>query len=52
MLKNILIPFHLFLSQVAAEHSGSAAMIAALVLTIGVTTGLQFSKLLEFIVLA
>jgi len=39
-------------SQVAAEHSGSAAMIAALVLTIGVTTGLQFSKLLEFIVLA
>jgi equilibrative nucleoside transporter 1/2/3 len=38
--------------QVPSEHSGSAAMIAALVLTIGVTTGLQFSKIFEFIVLA
>ena len=38
--------------QVADEHAGSAGMIAALTLTIGVTTGLQFSKLFGVIVSA
>ena len=38
--------------QVAPEHSGYASMIAALMITIGVITGLQFTKILELIVLA
>jgi len=42
----------MYTPSIVPEHSGSTAMIAALVLTIGVTTGLQFSKIFELIVLA
>lgn len=38
--------------QVEPEHAGTASMIAALTLAIGVVSGLQFTKILEWIVLA
>jgi hypothetical protein len=37
---------------VPAEQSGYASMIAALMITIGVVTGLNFTKVLELIVTA
>jgi len=37
---------------VDAEHAGTAGMIAAFTLAVGVVSGLQFTKLLELIVLA
>jgi hypothetical protein len=49
--------FILFISlfifrQVEPEHAGTASMISALTLAIGVVSGLQFTKVLEWIVLA
>jgi len=38
--------------QVEPEHAGTASMISALTLAIGVVSGLQFTKVLEWIVLA
>jgi equilibrative nucleoside transporter 1/2/3 len=37
--------------QVEGKNAGTAAMLSALVLVIGVVTGLQFSRFLEMIVL-
>lgn len=39
------------LSLVAPEHQGTASMIAALMIAIGVMTGIYFYAVLEFIVL-
>jgi len=50
-LKLFFIYLFLF-RQVEPEHAGTASMIAALTLAIGVVSGLQFTKVLEWIVLA
>lgn len=42
----------MYTPRLVPEHSGTVSMLAGLAIAIGVATGLQFTKILEFIVLA
>jgi hypothetical protein len=49
-MPNLIFLIIIFFRQVPDQHSGTIAMIAALLISVGVTTGFQFTKIFEIIV--